>query len=403
MLRQIPPERLQAGMYVDLAGISWLDHPFIGNGLLIEDVTTLRKLQSVGWKNVTIDTNRGRDLDDESVAASAATIEQPNSTLPTLDPQPENATTEVSYLDELITARGIHERAKEVIREFMTDARAGQLRAVHNVEALADDMVHSILRNSNALVSLTSLKRRDEYTFMHCVSVGIFMIGLGRQLGLDAKNLRILGAAGLLHDVGKAYVPLGVLNKPGSLSADESAVMRAHPRLGFNALLAAGYSVEPVLDAVLHHHEKLDGSGYPDNLTGVNISLITRIATVADVYDAVTSHRVYHSAMPPTAALRMIRKRAGIDFDSTVAQALIKVVGIYPIGSLVRLSSGHLAVVSEQNAMNTAKPKVLIFYSLRKEAYVIPVPRDLANSGDVIESGEDPAEWGLDLRRYWHL
>jgi HD-GYP domain-containing protein (c-di-GMP phosphodiesterase class II) len=203
--------------------------------------------------------------------------------------------------------------------------------------------------------------------------------------------------------VGKAYVPLEILNKPGSLSSAESAIMRAHPQLGYDALTEAGYAVEPVLDAVLHHHERLDGSGYPNAFSGQEISRITRIASVADVYDAVTSQRVYHSAMAPTAALRMIRKRAGIDFDSSVAQALIKVVGIYPIGSLVRLSSGHLAVVSEQNAVNTAKPKVLAIYSLKKEAYINPLPLDLAESDDAIESDEDPAEWGVDVRRYWHL
>jgi HD-GYP domain-containing protein (c-di-GMP phosphodiesterase class II) len=398
MLKQIPTDKLQAGMYVDLKGISWLDHSFIGNGILVEDDVTLRKVQAAGWTQITIDTSRGKDLEGDSAMVHASPTDPPATEL-----ERNTNTAAVSYQDELLTAKGIHEHASEVIREFMHDARAGQLGAVGSVEALADDMVHSILRNSSALVSLTSLKRRDDYTFMHCVSVGIFMIGLGRQLGLDTANLRILGAAGLLHDVGKAYIPLEVLNKPGSLSSAECEIMRAHPRLGYDSLIEAGYTVEPVLDAVLHHHERLDGSGYPEAFSGNEISLITRIASVADVYDAVTSQRVYHSALAPSVALRMIRKRAGIDFDSTVAQALIKVVGIYPIGSLVRLSSGYLAVVSEQNALNTAKPKVLAFYSLKKEVYVSPLPVDLAETDDTIESDEDPAEWGVDVRRYWHL
>lgn len=402
MLKQIPPDKLQAGMYVDLNGIRWLDHAFVGNGILIEDETTLRKVRAVGLPQVTIDTNRGKDLEEESpIVLSSSTA--PVTTTVDHNTKRNRNTSPVSYQEELVAARGIHERASAVIRNLMHEARAGQLKSVKSVETLADDMVYSILRNSSALVSLTSLKRRDDYTFMHCVSVGIFMIGLGRQLGMDAPNLRILGTAGLLHDVGKAYVPLEILNKPGSLSSAESAIMRAHPQLGYDALTEAGYAVEPVLDAVLHHHERLDGSGYPNAFSGQEISRITRIASVADVYDAVTSQRVYHSAMAPTAALRMIRKRAGIDFDSSVAQALIKVVGIYPIGSLVRLSSGHLAVVSEQNAVNTAKPKVLAIYSLKKEAYINPLPLDLAESDDAIESDEDPAEWGVDVRRYWHL
>jgi HD-GYP domain-containing protein (c-di-GMP phosphodiesterase class II) len=398
MLKQIPLDKLQAGMYVDLKRISWLDHSFIGNGLLITDDATLRKVQAAGWEQVTIDTSRGRDLDDTS-----SIIEVPPSAPRMREAEFNTGGAPVSYQSELPIARSIHERASEVIRSLMHEARAGQLGTMQSVETLADDMVNSILRNSSALISLTSLKRRDDYTFMHCVSVGIFMIGLGRQLGLDTAQLRMLGAAGLLHDVGKAYIPLDVLNKPGSLSPLEGEIMRAHPRLGYDALIEAGYTVETVLDAVLHHHERLDGSGYPEAFSGNEISLISRIASVADVYDAVTSQRVYHSAMAPTAALRMIRKRAGIDFDSTVAQALIKVVGIYPIGSLVRLSSGHLAVVSEQDALNSTKPKVMAFYSLKKDAYITPLPIDLAETDDAIESDEDPAEWGVDLRRYWHL
>jgi putative nucleotidyltransferase with HDIG domain len=399
MLRQIPAEKLRPGMYVDLSNLNWMDHPFLRSGILIEDEASLSEVLAAGWDKVTIDTEKGADLADDPPVIET-TIEQPTGHGGTDVLQ---STEPTSFHDELVTARGIHARASEVIREVMADARTGQLSGFNEVSSLADEMVLSITRNSSALVSLTSLKTRDDYTFMHCVSVGIFMIGLGRQLGLSGQDLQLLGTAGLLHDVGKAEVPLEVLNKPGSLTPDESALMRAHPTLGYESLVRAGYSVDSVLHVVRHHHEKLNGQGYPSGLAADEIPLFTRIASVADVYDAVTSNRVYHSAMPPTAALRMIRKRAGLDFDSVVAQALIKVVGIYPIGSMVRLSSGILAVVSEQNHQNTAKPIVLAFYSIQKEAYVSPEKIDLSTSDIVIESDEDPAEWGLDVRRFWHL
>jgi putative nucleotidyltransferase with HDIG domain len=389
-------------MFVDLSQMSWMDHPFLRAGLLVEDDAALQKIRAAGWTQVTIDTAKGADLIEAPMSETATAEIVAVSASGAADEAPAIDSPSTFQL-ELVTAKGIHERASEVIRDFMTDARAGQLSGFGEVGSLADEMVRSITRNSSALVSLTSLKSRDDYTFMHCVSVGIFMIGLGRQLGLGAADLQLLGTAGLLHDVGKAYVPLDVLNKPGALTEAEGLTMRAHPMLGYEALLTAGYGVESVLDVVRHHHEKLDGNGYPDALEQNAISLFSRIATVADVYDAVTSNRVYHSAMPPTAALRMIRKRAGIDFDATVAQALIKVVGIYPIGSLVRLSSGLLAVVSEQNTHNTAKPKVLAFYSVKKDAFIAHQAIDLADSEDAIESDEDPAEWGLDTRRFWHL
>jgi putative nucleotidyltransferase with HDIG domain len=399
MLRQIPTDKLRPGMYVDLSSVNWIDHPFLRSGILIEDDSSLSEIRAAGWDNVTIDTEKGADLvDDERIVASV--ICAPKSVAIV---SPDSSTAPTAFHDELVTARGIHARASEIIRQVMADARIGQLSDFNDVSSLADEMILSITRNSSALVSLTSLKTRDDYTFMHCVSVGIFMIGLGRQLGLTGQDLQLLGTAGLLHDVGKAEVPLEVLNKPGALTMDESVLMRAHPTLGYAALVRAGYSVESVLHVVLHHHEKLTGEGYPSGLASDEIPLFTRIASVADVYDAVTSNRVYHSAMPPTAALRMIRKRAGLDFDSTVAQALIKVVGIYPIGSMVRLSSSLLAVVSELNHHNTAKPIVLAFYSIQKEAYIKPERIDLAGSDVVIESDEDPLEWGLDVRRFWHL
>ena len=399
MLKKIPVKSLVPGMFVDLSDLAWLDHPFLKRQFLIDTRASIDKLSEAGLSTVFIDTNRGADL--EQAAAVAA--------LPTSTPQPLAAVTAVdpltatTYTEELTTARGIHNRASEVIKEFMADARIGKFGDLQEIGALAGEMVQSITRNHSALVSLTSLKRQDEYTFMHCVSVGIFMISLGRQLGLGVAQLRLLGAGGLMHDVGKAQIPLVILNKPGSLDDDESRLMRSHPQSGYDALLATGFAESAVLDVVLHHHEKPDGSGYPDAISGDALTLFARIAAVADVYDAITSNRVYHSAMQPTAALRLIRKRAGYDFDSTVAQALIKIVGIYPIGSLVRLSSRRLAIVTEQNAMNSTKPRVLAFFSTSNKSYIEPEPIDLAVSDDAIESDEDPAAWDVDLRRFWHL
>jgi len=406
MLKQIPTKSLEIGMYVDLSNMPWLEHPFLKRQFLLTTPAGIEKLAEAGFSTVFIDTSRGADLRQ---AAS-----QPDETaVRPLTPEPATRVESVpgtldkdganSYADEISAARGIHQRASEVIKDFMADARAGSAADFEEIGPLADEMVQSITRNNSALVSLTSLKRQDEYTFMHCVSVGIFMISLGRQLGLNLNQLRTLGTAGLMHDVGKARIPLNVLNKPRSLNEDENRVMRSHPKIGYETLLESGFSDPAILDVVLHHHEKLDGTGYPDALRDQEISLFVRIATVADVYDAITSNRVYHSAMQPTAALRLIRKRSGSDFDSAVAQALIKVVGIYPIGSLVRLSSRRLAIVTEQNGANSTKPRVRAFFSTSSKSYIEPELIDLAISDDAIESDENPAAWDVDLRRFWHL
>jgi putative nucleotidyltransferase with HDIG domain len=231
---------------------------------------------------------------------------------------------------------------------------------------------------------------------MHSMAVSALMVSLARTLDFDEDKVRIAGMAGLLHDVGKAQVPLAILNKAGTLDDEEWKTMRSHPERGHAMLRETGGVTPAVLDAVLHHHEKIDGSGYPHKLPGAQITELARMTAICDVYDAVTSDRAYKPGWQPTVAVRKMTEWVG-HFDATMFKAFVRTVGIYPIGSLVRLKSQRLAVVIDHDPAHLLQPTVKAFFSLRSKMHVAPevVRLDKANNGDRIVGFEDPAAHGI--------
>lgn len=262
---------------------------------------------------------------------------------------------------------------------------------------LVDEISASVMRNPGALISLARLKTADDYTYMHSVAVCALMVSLAKQLNQDEATTRELGMAGLLHDLGKALMPMDVLNKPGKLTDEEFNIIKAHPVEGHRLLVEGGAVGEIPLDVCLHHHEKVDGSGYPDHLNGEQISLFAKMGAVCDVYDAITSNRPYKAGWDPAESIRKMTEWSKGHFDDRVFQAFVRSIGIYPVGSLVRLDSGRLAVIIEQSEKSLLAPIVKVFFSTKSQTYIKPELIDLAKPGsmDKITGREDPVKWGL--------
>ena len=242
---------------------------------------------------------------------------------------------------------------------------------------------------------MARLKTHDDYTYMHSVAVCALMLSLAHELNLDQEQTRLAGIGGLMHDLGKAFMPLDILNKSGKLTDAEFISVRKHPEAGAKVLEENGAEPE-VIDIALHHHEKVNGRGYPHGLLGEEISFLARMGAICDVYDAVTSLRAYKKPWDPSNAIHTMAQWDG-HFDKNIFNAFVKTVGIYPVGSLVRLSSKRLAVVIEPGKESLLKPKIKVFFSIGANAHIPVQTIDLAAStcNITIEGPEDPEIWGF--------
>lgn len=390
MRKRIAAERLRVGMYVDELCGSWMQHPFWATSFHLNDPADIARILDSGIEHVWIDTAKGVDAADPAADEDERPVE--DVLLGAVDGEP--APLAVSFEDEVRRARQIVESSREAVAAMFGEARMGAIRA-SDAYRLVDDIGASVARNPDAIISIARLKRADQYTYMHSVAVCALMTALAAELGLDQDGRREAGQAGLLHDVGKVHIPAAVLNKPGRLTDEEFALIKTHPMRGHELLRQSSGVGEIALDACLHHHEKTDGRGYPDGLAGPAIGLHARMAAVCDVYDAITSDRPYKKGWDPAIAIRKMAEWLPGHFDEVVFRAFVKCVGIYPIGSVVRLESGRLAVVAGKTASSLLKPPVVVFYSTRAHMHLAPQRIDLSLAGatDAIAGPEDVARW----------
>jgi len=399
MLKKINVRDVRSGMFVHEICGSWMDHPFWKKAFLLTENEDLKTLATCGIQEVWIDTEKGLDVGSEAVVSTDAEEKaKVESELAKIAREP-SPVPRVPLHEELERARKLQTKSRAAVTSMFQEARMGNAIKVGEAGPLVDEISESITRNPEAFLNLARLKTKDDYTYMHSVAVCALMIALGKQLGLTGTALKDAGLAGLLHDVGKMLIDDNILNKPGKLTDAEFDIIKDHPRKGWEILKGSPEITAVALDVCLHHHERVDGTGYPEHVSGEPLSLFARMGAVCDVYDALTSNRCYKHGWEPAETIRKMAEWRNGHFDERVFQAFVKTIGIYPSGTLVRLKSGRLAIVLEQTEKSLLTPIVKSFFSTKSNEPFLPELIDLSKSQESIVSAEDPLKWGFDLKQ----
>lgn len=397
-IKRVRVDQLKPGMYIHDLNCGWLQHGFLRPKFPIKHLGQIQKMLDQGLGEVYIDTAQGTDV------AGAPTREEIEQGLErqlkasaasggALPPAP------VSQREESAAAKRILGEAVGVVDGLLHDVRLGRQMDPDKARPLVKAMHASVLRNPGALISLSRIKAADTYTFQHSVSICALLVSFAQALGMDAATVEEAGLGGLLHDVGKMKIPNEILNKPGKLTDEEFGIMKSHAALSHDLLMGVPGISEMVIQIAGEHHEKMDGGGYPRGIGGEAISQIGRMTAVVDVYDALTSNRVYRQGTEPTEVLKKLLEWSGTHLDGNLVQQFIRALGIYPVGSLVRLSGGRLAVVVEQSE-DLLRPVVRVVFDSARKIKLQPRDLHLIRASEEIVDFEEPATWGLNTVDY---
>ncbi|MEW6542389.1 MAG: HD-GYP domain-containing protein [Nitrospirota bacterium] len=404
MKKRIPVSRLSVGMYMVGVDKSWLETPFLRHKMPITKADQIDALKSCGVHYVEIDTERGVDVDKFAHVGLESIVEAAPDD-PVLPAVPVDPTAPTSFDDELQVARKTYQDAKNIVQRAMYDIRMGRDINTDAVGRVVDALADSVLRNSDALISLSRLKSFDEYTFFHSVNTAVLALGLGRSLDMDRQTLHLLGMGTLLHDVGKMKIPLNILNKPDRLRSFEYEIIKQHALRGAEILSKTTGLREEAIKPALEHHERVDGTGYPYQRKRDELSLFGLISSVVDIYDAITSDRVYHKAMPPSQALQFLYQLGQQGhLDPPLVERFIKCVGVYPVGSCVLLNTGEVGIVTQIYQDQPLTPKLLLIRDGNARRVMTPTVLDLLTQGQdsprTIVKALDPHEFGIKVADY---
>lgn len=384
MIRKIDIKQLRKGMYVHNFNLKQTDKDISIRlpKALIKTDNAVKIIQSYKIDEIYIDTSKGVDVIKKVATSSdgeATNIIQP--------PSPE-----VPISAELPQAQLIKREAAKILSRTMRAIAAGDQINTDDIANLARNMERSVSRNRDALQLLTRIKRKDEYTLVHSISVGTLALAFCNALKYDYSSTINVTMGALLHDIGKTHIPLQILNKPGKLTSAEYDIIKRHANFSADVLRKTKSIPDEAFDIALHHHERYNGSGYPDRLNGNEIEFGSRLVALCDVYDAITSARCYKNGIDRIKALQTIYSMAGKEFDRELAHKFIKFVGVYPIGTCVTLSNGLTGIVSD-TTKDILKPVVQVFYDNNQHCASNLQKVDLSQSMLEIVSYEYPEEY----------
>ena len=392
---KVPVDQLCVGMYVSELDRPWLGTPFLTQGFPLLGANDIQAVKRE-CEFVYIDADRSNSKTQEHLNRSMTS--KSGTTIPGSAEYPIADAPKVSLFKRMFSnkkaacirseitqpiagASKAFDETRQLVRTVFDDVKLGNSVDTIQAKDVAAHCVDQVIQNPDAMVLLTSIKEKDNYTAEHCLNVSILSIVMGKAVGLDREQLESLGACGLLHDVGKILSPDEVLKKPGRLTPEEFLIMKMHPTQGRDILMSSDNIIKNSIDVAHSHHERLDGTGYPRGLTNDSLSLFTRIVTVVDAYDAITSQRVYDSARSTIEAYKVLQSEGGNHFDSELVSRLIATIGIYPPGSVVQLSNGEIGVVVRANPKRKLLPKVLLLKNSKLKPFS-PRYVDLAASQD---------------------
>jgi len=403
MIKKVKIEDLTPGMYVHDFNCGWIETPFFQRSLLLKDDKMILKVVEQGIRELYIDTEKGIDAKTSRPAAEVKKelqdeLKKVAEKKPRLEPL-------VNYRVEFAEAKKVESEARKIIHEVMDNVKLGKQIELEKVTPVVEKITDSILRNKDALTCLSRIKQVNEYTFQHSVGVCALMVSFSRALEHDRETTNEIGVGALLHDVGKMKVPEAILNKVSRLTENEFGLMKSHVVHSSLILSRTAGISQSAIDVAGQHHERFDGSGYPHGLKENEISPYGQMAAIVDVYDAITSDRCYHKGLEVADALRKLYEWGKFHFNNELVHTYIRTVGIYPVGSLVRMESGLLGVVAESNPGSLMVPVVRMVYDTKKnqrlEPYYVDLSKPVGHGGaDAIVCHESPLKWGIRAMDY---
>lgn len=408
MEKKLDTSEIRIGMYVSRVDRPWIETPFLFQGFLIRndhDIDNLRRY----CKYVYVDESKSDDGQPEPLLTfGTVPLSEEMRAIPGM---PKRC---VAYEDsapiekEMPRARDSKHALGKVIEALVKDIQVDKKIDAGSMKPAVDDMVESVIRNPDALLWLTKLRSVDTYAYDHAIDTSVLAVMFGRHLGLARDQLQELGLTGLLFDIGKLKLPPDLLSKPGKLTDEEYTLVRKHVDFGVEILSQSSGLSERVIEGVRHHHERHDGSGYPQGLRGGEIPIYARIVAIVDCFDAITSTRPFREPISAHHAIRQMYDWRDKEFQAQLYEQFIQCLGVYPTGTIVELSSGEIAIVVAQNRTRRLRPRVMLVLDEQKVALernsILDLGDELPGPGTrplEIVNSHDSGSFGIDPRRYF--
>lgn len=404
-------------MFVHDLNCQWVDHGFMQKQVEIKNESLLYQVRAIkNLSHLYIDTSRGCDVIAEANADAPAVsgpdaqsreaVAHEENTSERAEDAPSGSPAQKvapsSYEEEVVHAKKLFDEGSHLVRDLMQDIRLGKQIEIERCTPCVEGIMESVLRYPSVFLPLVQVKSANEYTFQHSVAAAALAVAFGQILEMPQEVIKELALGGLLHDVGKARVPGRILNKPGKLDEDEYAIIKTHVEHTADILKDIPGLSPIAFNAAAQHHERYDGSGYPQGLVGEQISLYGQIMSIVDVYDAITSVRIYRKGIHAHEAMGRIFEWGSNQFNKWLSQAFIKGIGIYPVGSLIRLEGEILGIVRKNLPNNVLQPIVQIMYDCKRQRQITPRIIDLSATGGKIVSHESYEKWGINRANWIH-